>query len=243
MATEILSYGGGVQTIAMCVLVATGRLPRPDYVIAADTGREMPTTWTYAREYAAPLLARVGLDLHIAPHDLATVDLYGKNGDLLVPVFTSTGKLPTYCSTEWKGRVVARYARRVLGVEGEIVNWIGFSLEERRRVKGEAGRRYPLLDLLLTRADCERIILDAGLPLPSKSRCFICPHQTAAEWAEVRAQPALWAEAVAVDEEVREADERGAVYLHASRRPLSEVTPDDRAEEPHRQCGLGLCFV
>ena len=69
---EILSYGGGMQTIAMCVLVAQGKLPRPDYVIAADTGREVPSTWEYAREHAAPLLSRIGLDLHIAPHELAT---------------------------------------------------------------------------------------------------------------------------------------------------------------------------
>lgn len=244
---EILSYGGGVQTIAMCVLVAQGKLPRPDAVIAADTKREMPTTWAYAREYAAPLLASIGLDLHIAPHDLATVDLYGKNGDLLVPVYTATGKLPTYCSTEWKARVVARYARQVLGLTGELVNWIGFSLEERRRVKGETGRRYPLLDLMLSRADCERIILDAGLPLPAKSRCYHCPHQSPAEWLEVRDDAALWADAVAIDDEVRDNDERGGVYLHESRRPLRDLTRDDllssKAREPSRQCGLGLCFV
>lgn len=245
--TEILSYGGGHQTIAMCVLVATGRLPRPDYVIAADTGREMPTTWQYAREHAAPLLARVGLDLHIAPHDLSTVDLYGKNGDILVPVFTGTGKLPTYCSTEWKARVVARYARNVLGITGPMVNWIGFSLEERARVKSDDGRRYPLLDLMLTREDCARIIADAGLPLPRKSRCYMCPHQSPDEWQEVYDDAALWSAATAIDDELREADERGGVYLHESRRPLRDLSRADieaqRQRMPGRQCGLGLCFV
>lgn len=247
MPTEILSYGGGMQTIAMCVLVAQGKLPNPDYVIAADTGREMPTTWQYAREYAAPLLASVGLDLHIASHDLATVDLYGKNGDLLMPVFTETGKLPTYCSNEWKQRVVQRYARKWLKIEGDMVNWIGFSLDERRRVKGEQGRRYPLLDLMLTREDCVRIVEGAGLPLPHKSRCFMCPHQTPDEWLEVYDDPALWADAVAVDNEVREADDRGGVFLHESRKPLELLTREDiaqmRQREPSRQCGLGLCYV
>ena len=241
---QILSYGGGVQTIAMCVLVATQKIPPPQYIIAADTGREMPTTWEYAREHATPLLARVGLDLHIAPHDLATVDLYGHNGDLLMPVFTSTGKLSTYCSGEWKARVVDRYARRVLGIVGPIVNWIGFSLDEQRRVKGHDGRRYPLLELMLTRTDCERIILDAGLPLPKKSRCWMCPHQHNAEWREVRADPELWSQAVAIDTELRDADERGGVYLHSDRKPLDQVDLDtiDRLE-PSRQCGLGMCFV
>lgn len=247
MTIEILSYGGGIQTIAMCVLVTTGKLPRPDYVIAADTGREMPTTWEYADTYARPLLATVGLDLHIASHELATVDLYGKNGDLLLPVFTSTGKLSTYCSNEWKARVVHRYARNILGIKDAMINWIGFSMDEKKRVKGEAGRHYPLLDLMLTREDCKHIITGAGLPLPPKSRCKMCPHQSPDEWLEVYDQPDQWAEAVAIDEEVREADERDGVYLHESRRPLALLTREDlvnmRQREPSRQCGLGLCFV
>lgn len=189
--TEILNYGGGTQTAAMCVLVAQGKLPMPDYVIAADTGREMPTTWEYADRYMRPLLATVGLDLHIAPHTLATCDLYSGNGDLLVPVYTPTGKFSTFCSSEWKREVVRRYARRVLGTGTDLTNWIGFSLDEVRRVKGDEGRRYPLIDLMLTGADCQAIILAAGLPLPRKSRCWMCPHQHNAEWREVRADPEL----------------------------------------------------
>lgn len=242
--SAILSYGGGTQTIAMCVLVARGVLAKPDAVIAADTGREMPTTWAYAREHAAPLLASIGLDLHIASHDLATVDMYGKNGVLLLPVFTATGKLQTFCSNEWKARVVERYARTVLSLPKPYTNWIGFSLDEAGRVKGNDGRRYPLLELSLTRADCLRIITSAGLPPPPKSRCYICPHQHNAEWREVRADPALWAEAVALDTELRDADERGGVFLHAQRVPLDQANLDqDDRKEPSRQCGLGMCFV
>jgi len=244
MTTKILSYGGGKQTVAMCVLVAQGKLPKPDYVIAADTGREMPTTWEYADTYMRPLLATVGLDLHIAPHDLATVDIYGKNGDLLIPAYTDTGKLPTFCSNEWKQRVVHRYARQVLGCGTDMVNWIGFSLDELKRVKGEDGRCYPLIDLMLTRADCEYIIEAAGLPLPRKSRCWMCPHQENAEWREVRGRPELWRQAIELDQEIRDNDERGGVFLHIRRVPLAaaNIDADDR-REPNRQCAFGLCFV
>ena len=242
--TEILSYGGGVQTCAMCVLVSQGKLPRPDYVIAADTGREMPSTWEYADTYMRPLLASVGLELHIAPHELATVDVYSGNGDLLVPVYTPTGKLPTYCSNEWKQRVVHRYARQVLGTGTDLVNWIGFSLDEVGRVKGEEGRRFPLIDLMLTGADCQAIILAAGLPLPRKSRCWMCPHQHNAEWREVRADAELWQQAIELDAEIRENDERGGVYLHPQRVPLADANIDaDDRREPNRQCAFGLCFV
>jgi hypothetical protein len=243
MTTTILNYGGGTQTLAMCVLVTRGVLPKPDYVIAADTGREVISTWEYADTYARPLLATVGLDLHIAGHELATVDLYGKNGDVLVPVFTSTGKLSTYCSGEWKARVVQRYARKVLNIDGELVNWIGFSFDERNRVKGDAGRAYPLLDLMLTKTDCQQIIIGAGLPLPRKSRCAICPHQNNDEWREVR-DSNQWPLAVAVDEELRANDERGGVWLHSSRQPQEAVDLNAATRpEPARQCGLGMCFV
>jgi 3'-phosphoadenosine 5'-phosphosulfate sulfotransferase (PAPS reductase)/FAD synthetase len=247
----VLSYGGGTQTAAMCVLVANGLLPRPDYIIAADTGREVQSTWDYLSEIVEPLLARIGLTVEIAPHSLSTVDLYAKNGDLLLPVFTETGKLPTFCSTEWKARVVQRYLRQTHGVS-RAVQWIGFSQEERSRVpKSEAPgpwqRTYPLLDLMLTRSDCEQIILGAGLPLPHKSACYMCPHRSNAEWREVRDRhPEQFAEAVRIDHEIREADERGAVYLHRALVPLDEIDLDaaePRSRVPERQCGLGMCFV
>jgi len=243
-AVEILSYGGGIQTIAMCVLVAQGKLPRPDYVIAADTGREMPTTWEYADEVARPLLASVGLELHVAGHELATRDLYSGNDDLMIPAYTPTGKLPTFCSSEWKQRVVYRYARQILGCGTDQVNWIGFSLDEVKRIKNEDGRRYPLIELMLTRADCEYLIEQAGLPLPHKSRCWMCPHQHNAEWREVRAMPELWREVIELDHEIRDNDERGGVYLHPQRVPLelANIDADDR-REPNRQCAFGVCFV
>lgn len=241
---QILSYGGGIQTIAMCVLVAQGKLPKPDAVIAADTGREMPTTWEYADGVARPLLASVGLELRIAGHDLATVDIYSGNGDLLLPAHTPTGKLPTFCSNEWKARVVYRYARSVLGAPVEQTHWIGFSLDEVKRIKSQDGRRFPLVELMLTKADCEHIITAAGLPLPMKSRCWMCPHQHNAEWREVRAIPQLWQQAIELDTEIRENDERGGVFLHADRVPLdaADIDKDDR-KEPNRQCAFGLCFV
>lgn len=244
---QVLSYGGGIQTIALLVLCARGVLPTPDRIVFADTGREVASTFAYLDQHARPVAAALGREIEIATSDQRRVDLYGHNGDLLLPAFTTTGKLQSFCSTEWKARVVERHLRAT-GVTG-AVSWIGFSLDERHRVKGTGRppwyRRYPLLELGLTRTDCERVIQAAGLPLPSKSRCWMCPHQSNAEWREVRDEwPAEWRQAVALDAEIRAADERGGVFLHASRRPLAEAdleTPDRR--EPGRQCGLGACWV
>jgi hypothetical protein len=242
---NILCYGGGVQTVAMCVLVAQGRLERPDAIIVADTGREMPTTWEYLDGYARPLMAQVGLEIHRAGHELATVDVYGKNGDLLIPVFTETGKFNSFCSGEWKDRVVGRYAVQVLGAPSHThIDWIGFSLEEKRRVKSHDGRRYPLLELMLTRSDCEQIIKNTGLPLPNKSRCWMCPHQRNEQWREVRERPELWRQAIVLEQEIRDNNDRGGMWFHGSRVPLNEAPIDDEGSpDIVRQCGLGLCYV
>lgn len=244
---QVLSYGGGRQTVAMCLLVIKGVLPTPDYIVAADTGREAASTWEYMTTYVQPLLAPLGLQVEIASHDLATVDLYGMNGDLLIPAFTATGKLSTYCSNEWKARVIQRFLRGK-GLTG-ATNWIGFTLDERKRIKSEDTgpwrRSYPLIDLMLTRTDCEAIITAAGLPMPAKSACYMCPHRTNEEWRFIRdTYPIQWLDAIAVDEEIRANDELGGVFLHQSRKPLAEADLDaiDRGPE-YKQCGLGNCFI
>lgn len=95
----IWSYGGGTQSVAIAVLVSKGELPRPGRVVIADTGREAQETWDYTRDVVNPLLSKVGLEVEVASHDYATVDLYGLNGDLLIPAYTGdSGALPGFCS-------------------------------------------------------------------------------------------------------------------------------------------------
>lgn len=244
---QILSYGGGVQSVTMCLLVAQGRLPQPDRIVIADTGREAGTTWEYLDAHVQPLLAEHGLAVEILPHSLSSHDLYAKSGALLLPVWTDTGILPGYCSGEWKRDVVYRWLSRQ-GIH-QSVHWIGYSLDERQRVREDKKRprAYPLLDLMLTRSDCERLIAEAGLPLPRKSACWMCPHRTNAQWRDVRDRHDEWAAACNLDVALREEADLGglpAVWLHPSRVPLAEadIDADDR-RPPSRQCGLGMCFL
>ena len=53
------SYGGGTQSVAIAVLVAQGRLPRPELLVIADTGREATETWEYHEKHVAPLASTV----------------------------------------------------------------------------------------------------------------------------------------------------------------------------------------
>lgn len=245
---NILNYGGGRQTVANLILVSQGKLPHPDRIIIADTGREKQSTWDYRAEVAEPLAQSIGLTIEIAPRSLAYVDLYGHQGDLLLPVYTATGKMSAFCSNEWKQRVVDRYLRAGGLRTKECTHWIGFAWDERKRIKSTEGKTFPLCDLMLTKADCRRIITDAGFPLPPPSSCWMCPNMPNVEWRYVRdTYPADFERACLLDEEIRAEDiEQGhaGVWLHASRVPLrsADLEADDGRAEG-RQCGLGLCMV
>lgn len=244
---QVLSYGGGTQSVAMALLVLDGVLPRPDLILCADTSREATSTWEYLDLYVRPLIGLAGIKVEISSHELATVDLYSHKGTLLLPVYTATGKFRTFCSNEWKVAVNERYLRG-RGIKSAD-SWIGYSVDESSRVKGHGEspwfRRYPLLELMLSKSDCERIILSHGMPLPPKSACYMCPHRHNVEWRFLRDNhPADFEKACVLDEEIREDDEQHSVYLHESRVPLRQANLDaiDR-REPSRQCGLGNCFI
>lgn len=243
---QILSYGGGIQTAAMVVLALTGRLPLPDHIVMADTGREKTSTFDYIDEVVTPALGRVGRKVKIASHDLATVDLYSGNGDLLIPVYTETGKLPTFCSTEWKERVIKRWlsAHDITPVDC----WIGYSTDEASRADRKDDliwykRRYPLIEKGISRTDCEIIIQDYGWPLPYKSACYMCPNQDDDGWLETKTNyPADFAKAVELEKEIQEFD---SIWLHESRQPLDQVVfkpGKKRVKAGAYQCSFG-CFL
>jgi len=248
--TTVLNYGGGRQTVAICVLIARGVLPRPDVIVMADTSRENPSTWEYLEQHVKPFLAQHGLVVEVASHSLATVDLYDNHGLTLMPVYTPTGKTRAYCSNEWKRRVIDRYLRSKEIRSG--TRWIGFGFDERKRWTGMHGNTEgkwtticPLVDLMINTATCLKIIESAGLPQPHHSACWMCPHKRNAEWRHIRDNyPEHWQKAIAMDVEVRESDEQNAVFLHHDRVPLSEANIDvDESKGKIQQCTLGVCFV
>jgi hypothetical protein len=242
---QVLNYGGGRQTIAICVLIAKEVLPRPDRIVMADTGREKQSSFDYLNTHIQPLLAPLGLQVEIAPRSLAYVDLYSHLGTMLMPVYTPTGKFSALCSGEWKARVVGRFLG---GSDKRRVHWIGFSYDERKRIKSREGKWFPLVERLLTNVDCGEITQRAGLPPAPRSACWMCPNMGNAEWREIRDnRPSEFEAACVIDEEVREEDRAnggGGMWLHESRVPLRDAPihlPD--RNEPSRQCGLGLCMV
>jgi hypothetical protein len=240
------------------VLVLRDELPRPERIVMADTSREASATWAYLDAVVQPALAEADLRVEIAPHTLATRDLYDGSGRALMPVYTRqaggrrVGQMRNFCSGEWKRDVVRRFVRSLgYGPEGRsergpVVNWVGISRDEAGRMGGDRRKwvvtRWPLVfDRPTTRAGCLDLIDEAGWPRPPKSSCWCCPYRGDAQWRELRdGWPEDWAQAVSLEAELRRRD--SGVYLHRSGVPLGEAALGD-GEAEGLPCTSGQCWT
>jgi len=243
--TQVWACGGGVQSAAIAALIVQGKL-RPDLSCIVDTGREQSTTWKYMDEVLQPALNSVGVKLErVYKDEFATVDLYGgEDGDtLLIPAFTDIsgeiGKLPTYCSNEWKTRVMQRWVRKQ-GVKRETI-WLGISCDEKHRMK--KGRyRHPLIDLAMNRGDCIALVEKMGWPEAPRSSCWNCPNHTQVEWRDIKEnKPDDWQKAIQFDRAIRKKDPNA--YLHGDCKPLEDCDFTDYNESLFGHCDSGMCFV
>lgn len=217
-----ISYGGGVQSTALVVLAATGRLDA-DVALFANVGddSEHPATVSYVRDIAQPWAAERGLDvleLHRRTRDGAIETLWGrmmKEGarSLPIPIRGSETGAPgsRACTLDFKIRVLAKWLREHGATEAEPADvLIGFSTDEFHRSNARRAHDYeqpvyPLLELGLSRSDCQQVIRDAGLPVPPKSACFFCPFHRAQTWAELRRdEPVLFRRSVELERAVNE---------------------------------------
>lgn len=252
----VWSSGGGTQSAAIAALIVQGKLPKPDLALIVDTEREKSGTWEYAEAVIIPNLAAVGVALQrVRKSEFATVDLWtGKDGrSTVLPVFTTAGevpgKLPTYCSGEWKRDVILRWLR-AQGVK-QCDCWIGISVDEMRRMRFNrvawARNVYPLIEpefgLSYRRSDCIAEVARIGWPEAPRSACWMCPNMGDHEWREMkRDYPEDFAKACALEAAMRLKDPHA--WLHGSCVPLAQVDftrPLGLFDDA--SCSSGLCFT
>jgi len=243
------SCGGGTQSAAIAALICQGRLLKPDLAVIIDTEREKSSTWRYLDNVLRPNLAKVGLAITRVPKsEFTDVDLYGGEDDkiLLIPAFTTingeVGKMPPFCSGEWKRDVIHRWLRSKGVTEARC--WVGISTNEKRRIRAPRRQwvqeRYPLIfDVPMSKGDCIRLVMDVmGWPKPPRSACWMCPNLSDDEWREMDAED--FAKAVRFEREIRQKD--NFVFLHQIGKPLDQVDFTDRQEQLYG-CESGYCFV
>ncbi len=91
---------------------------------------------------------------------------------------------------------------------------IGIAADEAHR---QPDKIRPLVDWGITRADCVRIIESAGLPVPPKSGCWLCPFQGRVQWRLLRLQyPGLFEQALMLEKIT------GITFDPSGRHPLRE---------------------
>lgn len=251
---RIASHGGGVQSTAMMVLAAQGAIDL-QHLVFSDVGAdsEHPATMAYLHQHARPYAEAHGLQLHVVQRKARTGGLFptvrqhvlGPTRDIVIPLRMANGSPGNRkCTSDWKIKVVQTWVREHGATAANpAVVMVGFSTDEwtranRRTAKPYERVEYPLLDLGLSRTDCERLIADAGLPVPPKSACYFCPFRLPADFVRMATdEPELYAAAVELEAGAiakrRDLLGKDAVYLTRFGKPLPEVVAD-AAAAPHQ---------
>ena len=212
---RFLSWGVGVQSTTLLAMSALGELPRLDAAIFADTQWERAATYASLEFYMA-LAEEHGIATHVITE--GNIREKAAREHVHMPFWTETGApLQRQCTQHFKIEPIRRAMRVLAGYDrsqpphpshGEFDLWLGISLDEWTRAT-EDKRKFirhihPLLDLRMTRQDCEDWLIAHGLPVPEKSACIGCPFRSASEWSRMRqGSPKEWADAVQFDEENR----------------------------------------
>jgi hypothetical protein len=179
------------------------------------------------------------------------------------PRCRGTGREPNgmarrQCTSEYKLKPIKAKIRELLGrphpmpvPAGAAEVAIGISTDEIGRARDSDVRymrnAHPLIELDMSRKDCERYLKARGWDNVPKSACIGCPFHGNRQWRELRDEsPAEWADAVEFDAEIRNgsaranatgSELRGSMFLHRSRVPLDQAPIDHvtRAEWADRQ--------
>lgn len=195
--TYWLSYGAGVNSTALLILLSTGRLPQytPFRVLFSDTKTERPETYSY--------LGRI--TTWASEHGVTIETCYPKEGVLerWKRLSVCGNRMMRACTVEAKIRPMERYLKEH-GTK-EDPNLIGIHAGESHRAKpaypNERTRLYPLVDLDIDHEGCQKIIRDAGLCVPFKSGCWCCPFLRVREILELaKDNPDKFAEIIALEE-------------------------------------------
>lgn len=250
---RLLSLGAGVQSTVLALMAASGELGGLDGAIFADTGWEPRAVYDHLNRLEG-VLAAAGIPLYrVSKGNLRDDSLNPEHRYASVPYFVrnpdgSPGMGRRQCTSEYKLSPINRKVRELLGAAPpdykrvphgrSCEQWIGFSTDEIYRVSDKhpvsyITKCYPLLDLSMSRADCQRWLRLTSWATVTKSSCIGCPYHGNAQWRDIRDNcPVEWADAVAFDTAIRRGGANSLplhseAFLHRSRVPL-EQAPIDR---------------
>lgn len=210
----VVAFGGGTNSTAM-LCGFRERDIRPDLILFADTGGELPHTYEHLSEMDRVVQRWWGLSIETV-RKLYQGEFEGLEGQSL-----RHHSLPSLaygrrsCSVKYKQEPQNKRLRAWMddGGVSRVTKAIGFDAGEGHRVKSvveelgkgrQAGLWYPLVDWGWDRAKCVGAIMRQGLPRPGKSSCFFCPAMKRWEILDLKKKhPAFFQRALAIEKNAR----------------------------------------
>lgn len=201
----VLHYGGGDNSRALGIALVEKKI-RPDLILFADTGGELPTTYANNLEFSAWLVSQGYPEITVVSDGRRTLESEVLEARTLPSVAFGFKS----CSDKYKIRPQDRYIKQwqpaieAWKAGGKVIKFIGYDANEKHRQKDYDDARfivrYPLAEWGWDRRACSDLVKKRGFT-PSKSSCFFCPNSKPKEvLALAKNNPELFARAVAMEE-------------------------------------------
>ena len=241
--TKILACGIGVQTSAMLFKFYKDY----DYIVFSDTGDEKPESYEYLKNYILPFVQKNSINFVVVKNSkyLSLYDYCMIHKQIPMRNFR-------WCTDKFKRQPINKFCKSIGATKkNPVTKCLGISLDESERVNEFSANNkepkyikleYPLLDLKLTRQDCEKIILDAGFPVPVKSGCWYCPYAKKEEFRRLKIdRPDLFEKIVIMEENNNGFPERKLKYSKSFRELDFNYSLEDFNEDDN-VCDSGHCM-
>ena len=206
-----VAFGGGTNSTAMlCGFRERGI--KPDLILFADTGGELPETYEHVMEMDTQCRIWWGVGIETVRKEYAGT-FEGLEGECIrgrkLPALAYGRKA---CSMKYKTQPQTKRLKEVMDERGMMnaIRAIGYDSGENHRannIEGEDLKKgryvrnwFPLLEWQWRRQECVEAIQRHGLPLPGKSACFFCPAMKRGEILKLkRTHPDLFQRALAIE--------------------------------------------
>jgi hypothetical protein len=236
-----LSIGFGVNSVALYLLME--KLNIDFEAVFVNHGTDWPETYEYADYFVSTgrpvteLKPEAGTIEKIVFNSLVE---YAKHRKI------TPSRRSRWCTDRFKTVPVYKYVERPCWMH------IGFAIDEsgRASINTENGveNRYLLIEHGVTRAGCIQMIKAAGLRVPDKSGCYICPFQSLMQFKKLRKEhPELFCEAMQLEaQQNARTKEDGTPWkkYYLCGVPLDKIDKQqflpmmEREEYPPCMCGL-----
>ncbi|MCA0455625.1 MAG: hypothetical protein LCI00_16740 [Chloroflexi bacterium] len=194
--------------------------------------------------------------------------------------FSEGGKGNRKCTIDFKVEVVNRYFKKEVAMS-HVEMGIGFSRDEAYRIHKKypgwhdhnytrqpngtwkRGKKlgfwrlheFPLTELQLTKAQCIKLVVDAGLPEPPPSLCWWCPFQGRSRMLDKKKnRPEMFSEMIRLEDVLNDryqllnhnAKKSKRIGFHPDRIPLREMPDQMELWQNFKdvdECDIGICDV